>query len=33
MLYVTHDASEAETLCEEIILIERGKVVQRRAPL
>jgi molybdate transport system ATP-binding protein len=29
MLYVTHQASEAEALCEELIFLERGRVTNR----
>lgn len=29
MIYVTHDLSEAAAVCEEVVMIERGHVVQR----
>ncbi len=32
MLYVTHDRAEAIELCDEVLLIERGKIVGRGAP-
>jgi molybdate transport system ATP-binding protein len=32
MLYVTHDRAEAITLCDEVLLIERGKIVGRGEP-
>jgi ABC-type proline/glycine betaine transport system ATPase subunit len=32
MLYVTHDRAEAIALCDELLLIERGKIVGRGAP-
>lgn len=32
MLYVTHDRAEAIALCEEVVLIERGRIVGRGAP-
>ncbi|MGI8891276.1 MAG: ATP-binding cassette domain-containing protein [Chthoniobacterales bacterium] len=32
MLYVTHDRMEAIELCEEVLLIERGKIVARGMP-
>ncbi|MBA3962655.1 MAG: ATP-binding cassette domain-containing protein [Chthoniobacterales bacterium] len=32
MLYVTHDRAEAIALCDEVLLIERGKIVGRGAP-
>lgn len=32
MLYVTHDRTEAIALCEEVVLIERGRIVGRGAP-
>lgn len=32
MLYVTHDRAEAIALCDEVLLIERGKIVGRGEP-
>ncbi len=32
MLYVTHDRAEAIALCDEVLLIERGKIVGRGKP-
>ena len=32
MLYVTHDRTEAAALCDEMFLIERGKIVARGKP-
>lgn len=32
MLYVTHDRAEAIELCDEVLLIERGKIVGRGEP-
>ncbi|MGH9694983.1 MAG: ATP-binding cassette domain-containing protein [Bryobacteraceae bacterium] len=32
MLYVTHDRAEAIALCDEVLLIERGKIVGRGLP-
>ncbi len=32
MLYVTHDGAEAIELCDEVLLIERGKIVGRGEP-
>ncbi len=32
MLYVTHDRAEAIELCDEVLLIERGRIVGRGAP-
>ena len=32
MLYVTHDRAEAIALCDEVLLIDRGKIVGRGAP-
>ncbi len=32
MLYVTHDRAEAIALCDEVLLIERGKITGRGAP-
>ncbi|MEO6870891.1 MAG: ATP-binding cassette domain-containing protein [Chthoniobacterales bacterium] len=32
MLYVTHDRAEAIALCDEVLLIERGKIVGRGVP-
>lgn len=32
MLYVTHDRAEAIELCDEVLLIERGKIVGRGRP-
>ena len=32
MLYVTHDRAEAIALCDEVLLMERGKIVGRGAP-
>jgi len=32
MLYVTHDRAEAIALCDEILLIERGKIIGRGEP-
>jgi molybdate transport system ATP-binding protein len=29
MIYVTHDIAEASAVCEEIVMIERGRIVQR----
>ena len=31
MIYVTHDVAEARALCEEIVVLERGRVVEQRA--
>jgi molybdate transport system ATP-binding protein len=31
MLYVTHDWDEAQALCAEALIMERGKIVQRQA--
>ncbi len=31
MLYVTHQREELETLCEEMVVLERGRVVEQRA--
>lgn len=31
-LYVTHDMREVEAVCEEIVVLERGRVVEQRAP-
>jgi len=31
MIYVTHDAEEAAAICEEMVVLERGRVVERRA--
>lgn len=31
MVYVTHQREEVEALCEEMVVIERGRVVERRA--
>ena len=33
MLYVTHDRAEAIELCDEVLLIEHGKIVGRGAPV
>ena len=33
MLYVTHDRAEAIALCDEVLLIERGEIVGRGAPV
>ncbi|HEY2801447.1 MAG TPA: ATP-binding cassette domain-containing protein [Chthoniobacterales bacterium] len=33
MLYVTHDRAEAIALCDEVLLIERGKIVGRGRPV
>lgn len=30
MIYVTHDAAEAEVICEEMVVLERGRVVEHR---
>ena len=32
MLYVTHDRAEAIELCDEVLLLERGKIVARGTP-
>ena len=32
MLYVTHDRAEAIELCDEVLLIERGKIIARGDP-
>jgi molybdate transport system ATP-binding protein len=32
MLYVTHDRAEAIELCDEVLLIERGKIIARGMP-
>jgi molybdate transport system ATP-binding protein len=32
MLYVTHDRDEARELCEEVLLLERGKITARGDP-
>jgi ABC-type sulfate/molybdate transport systems ATPase subunit len=32
MLYVTHDREEAIELCDEVLLLERGKIVARGTP-
>ncbi len=32
LLYVTHDRAEAIALCDEVLLLERGKIVGRGAP-
>lgn len=32
MLYVTHDRREAIELCDEVLLLERGKIIGRGAP-
>ena len=32
LLYVTHDAGELATLCDEIILLEQGRLIKRGAP-
>ncbi len=32
MLYVTHDRAEAIALCDEVLLIERGKIIGRGIP-
>jgi molybdate transport system ATP-binding protein len=32
MLYVTHDRGEAAALCDEMFLIERGKIIARGKP-
>lgn len=32
MLYVTHDRTEAVELCDEVLLLERGKIVGRGEP-
>jgi molybdate transport system ATP-binding protein len=29
MIYVTHDIAEASAVCEEIVMIDRGRIVQR----
>ena len=31
MIYVTHDITEAGAICEEMVVMERGRVVERRA--
>ncbi len=31
MVYVTHQREELETLCEEMVVLERGRVVEQRA--
>jgi len=31
MIYVTHDVDEAAAICEEIVVLEMGRVVQQRA--
>jgi molybdate transport system ATP-binding protein len=31
MLYVTHDMDEAASICEEIVVLDRGRVVSQRA--
>lgn len=31
MIYVTHDLSEVRALCGEVLVLERGRVVERRA--
>jgi molybdate transport system ATP-binding protein len=30
MIYVTHDVDEAAAICEEIVVVERGKVAGHR---
>ena len=30
MIYVTHDASEAAVICEEMVVLERGRVVEHK---
>jgi len=32
MLYVTHDADEMMALCDEVVLLTRGRIVGRGAP-
>jgi len=32
MLYVTHDRDEVLTLCQEVLLLERGRIVKRGSP-
>jgi len=32
LIYVTHDAGELASLCDEIILLERGRVIDRGSP-
>lgn len=32
LLYVTHDAAELSALCDEVIVLERGQIVERGAP-
>lgn len=32
MLYVTHDADEVRALCDEVLVMSRGRIVDRRTP-
>jgi ABC-type multidrug transport system ATPase subunit len=32
MLYVTHDPKEAIEICEEILMLESGKIIARGSP-
>jgi len=31
MIYVTHDVNEAAALCEEMVVLDRGRIVEKRA--
>jgi molybdate transport system ATP-binding protein len=33
LIYVSHDADELSSLCEEVLLVERGRVIGRGSPL
>jgi molybdate transport system ATP-binding protein len=32
LIYVTHDAGELSSLCDEIVLLEKGRVIDRGSP-
>jgi ABC-type sulfate/molybdate transport systems ATPase subunit len=32
MLYVTHDAAEAVEICQEVLILESGKLISRGNP-
>jgi molybdate transport system ATP-binding protein len=32
ILYVTHEADEVMALCDEVLVIERGRIIERGAP-
>jgi ABC-type sulfate/molybdate transport systems ATPase subunit len=33
MLYVTHDPAEAIEICQEVLILERGRLISRGTPL